>query len=95
MKSSGNGNPEVCVQNILRTVRGEAPYLRGMGVDGSLYDKPSETVKPLIFADAEEQIETYEARVQINDITISDEAESDKPQERTIKLQPDITILEY
>lgn len=94
MRSAGNGNPEVCVQNILTIVRGSAPYLRGMGLDGSLYDKPSEIAKPLIAADAEDQISTYEQRVQINEITTVDTAE-DNSQERTIKINPDITILEY
>ena len=28
MKASGNGAPEICVQNLLKTIRGEVPYER-------------------------------------------------------------------
>lgn len=93
MKSVGNGTAQICVQNILSITRGEVPYIRGMGIDGSLYDKPSELVKPLIIADAQEQIETYEERVEVNGITISNNTESTE-QERLFVLKPDITILE-
>lgn len=88
MKSLGNGDPQVCVQNILNTIRGQAPYLRGMGLDGNLYDKPMKEVKPLILADAEEQIETYEKRVSINSI------DTIETKDHNLKIVPDITIME-
>lgn len=43
MKASGNGAPEICVQNLLKTIRGEVPYERIKGIDRTLIDKPSET----------------------------------------------------
>ena len=89
MKSSGNGAPQNCVNNILNVVRGEVPYLRGMGLDGSLYDKPTGEAEPLFIADAEDQIETYEERVEINDITTVTSNEGN------IILKPDITVVEY
>ena len=88
MKSVGNGDPQNCVENILNTVRGQAPYLRGMGLDGSLYDKPIEEVKPLVIADAEDQIETYEERVTINSI------DTVETKDHNLKVIPDITIVE-
>ena len=89
MRSSGNSLPQNCVNNILNIVRGEVPYLRGMGLDGSLYDKPVSEVKALLINDAEEQIETYEDRVEINEITtVVDE-------DGNITLKPDITVTEY
>lgn len=88
MKSIGNGNPEVCVLNILNITRGQAPYLRGMGLDGSLYDKPIEEAKPLVLADAEEQIETYENRVSIKDINLIE------TNDHNLKIVPDITVME-
>nr|DAT17600.1 MAG TPA: Regulator of RpoS, Anti-adapter protein regulator, ClpXP adaptor, anti-adaptor.0A [Caudoviricetes sp.] len=88
MRSIGNGDPQVCVQNILNIVRGQAPYLRDMGLDGSLYDKPIEEVKPLAIADAEEQIETYEERVSINEIDVIE------TKDHNLKIVPDITVLE-
>jgi phage baseplate assembly protein W len=88
VRSVGNGDPQNCVENILNTVRGQAPYLRGMGLDSSLYDKPIEEVKPLVIADAEEQIETYEERVTINSI------DTVETKDHNLKVIPDITIME-
>ncbi|MBE7708899.1 MAG: early E1A protein [Cyanobacteria bacterium SIG32] len=88
MKSIGNGDPQVCVQNILNITRGQAPYLRGMGLNGDLYDKPMEEVKPLALADAEEQIETYEKRVQILSI------DAVETKDHNLKIIPEITIVE-
>ena len=34
MKASGNGAPEICVQNLLKTIRGEVPYERIKGKIG-------------------------------------------------------------
>jgi len=89
MRSSGNGAPQNCVNNILNVVRGEVPYLRGMGLDGNLYDKPTVEAKPLFIADAEEQIETYEERVEINEIVVTTSPEGN------MTLKPDITVVEY
>lgn len=88
MKSFGNGDPQICVQNILNITRGQAPYLRGMGLDDTLYDKPIEEVKPLVIADAEEQIETYEERVNIENIDVTE------TRDHNLKIVPDITVLE-
>ena len=41
MKASGNGAPEICVQNLLKTIRGEVPYERIKGIDRTLIDKPT------------------------------------------------------
>ena len=40
MKASGNAAPETCVQNLLKTIRGEVPYERIKGIDRTLIDKP-------------------------------------------------------
>lgn len=89
MKSSGNAAPQNCVNNILNVNRGEVAYLRGMGLDTSLYDKPILEAEPLVMADAEEQIETYEERVEVNDITTTTNTEGH------IIIKPDITVVEY
>ena len=39
MKASGNAAPETCVQNLLKTIRGEVPYDRIKGIDRTLIDK--------------------------------------------------------
>ena len=62
MKASGNGAPEICVQNLLKTIRGEVPYERIKGIDRTLIDKPTD-----LAADVEFVVETYEPRVQLSD----------------------------
>ena len=61
MKASGNAAPETCVQNLLKTIRGEVPYERIKGIDRTLIDKPSD-----LAADVEFVVETYEPRVRLS-----------------------------
>ena len=63
MKASGNGAPEICVQNLLKTIRGEVPYERIKGIDRTLIDKPSETAATDLAAD----VEFLVPRVQLSD----------------------------
>ena len=56
MKASGNGAPEICVQNLLKTIRGEVPYERIKGIDRTLIDKPSETAATDLAADVVEAV---------------------------------------
>ena len=60
MKASGNAAPETCVQNLLKTIRGEVPYERIKGIDRTLIDKPSGTAANDLAADVEFLVETYE-----------------------------------
>ena len=66
MKASGNGRPQTCVQNLLKTIRGEVPYERIKGIDRTLIDKPSELAGPELAADVEFVVETYEPRVKLD-----------------------------
>lgn len=61
MKAQGNGTPETCASNLLRIVRGEVPFDRVRGLDGTLIDQPNVTDEAI--ADAEWLLETYEPRV--------------------------------
>lgn len=70
MKASGNGTPQVCVQNLLKTVRGEVPYERIKGIDRTLIDKPSETAAADLAADVEFVVETYEPRVNLSTVEL-------------------------
>ena len=65
MKASGNGAPEICVQNLLKTIRGEVPYERIKGIDRTLIDKPSETDLVALVA----QTGDFELRASIDNIT--------------------------
>lgn len=72
MKAYGNGNPETCASNLLQIVRGEVPYDRVRGRDGSLIDQPNATDEAV--ADAEWLLETYEPRVTAESIEAIAEA---------------------
>ena len=63
MRAQGNGLPQVCAANLLRTVRGEVAYDRLRGRDGALIDQPNAT--DAAAADAEWVLETYEPRVNL------------------------------
>lgn len=66
MKAHGNGNPETCASNLLRIIRGEIPYDRVRGIDGSLIDQPNATDEA--GADAEWVLENYEPRVEVESV---------------------------
>ena len=70
MKASGNGTPQTCVQNLLKTTRGEVPYERIKGIDRSLIDQPSETAASELAAEVECVVETYEPRVKLTDVEL-------------------------
>lgn len=73
MKAHGNGTPETCASNLLRIVRGEVPYDRVKGIDGSLFDKPN--AKDEVIADIEWLMENYEPRVEVEGVEGNTEAE--------------------
>jgi len=68
MKKSGNGRPETCAYNLLRTIRGEVPFDRIRGIDGTLIDKPKGYARAR--ADTEWLIRTYEPRISIKEIDL-------------------------
>lgn len=69
MRAHGNGNPEVCASNLLRITRGEVPYDRARGRDGTLVDQPNGQDDAI--ADAEWLLETYEPRINVDNIEIN------------------------
>lgn len=71
MKASGNGTPETCVQNLLKTIRGEVPYERLKGIDRTLIDRPSELAAPDLVADVQWVVETYEPRVNLGAVDLT------------------------
>ena len=72
MKAHGNGAPEVCASNLLRIVRGEVPYDRVRGRDGTLIDKPN--AQDDAIADIEWLLGTYEPRVNVESIVSNPDA---------------------
>lgn len=71
MKASGNGLPQRCAYNILRTVRGEVAYERTKGIDGSLVDAPAASAAPEAISDATRQLEIFEPRISVDNIDIA------------------------
>lgn len=69
MKAHGNGTPETCASNLLRIVRGEVPYDRVRGRDGTLVDKPNATDEAA--ADVEWLLGTYEPRVDVESVEMN------------------------
>lgn len=69
MKSSGNSNPETCVQNLCSLVRGEVYGDRVRGVDGSLIDRNN--VSEELVEDIKWLVKTYEPRVDAEDVVVS------------------------
>ena len=70
MKGQGNGIPEQCALNLLMITRGEVPYDRIRGRNGTLTDAPTSQVSDAALADAEWLLETYEPRIEIDSIDI-------------------------
>lgn len=68
MLKNGNGDPLRCVENLMKTFRGEVPYERIKGLDARNIDKPSSYVDAEIEADAPWTIETYEPRVVASEV---------------------------
>ena len=77
MKAKGNGEPQVCANNLFRLFRGQVPYERVKGLDPRLLDRPIVTSNMQLRQDADWLIDTYEPRAAIKAISIlrSDSAE--------------------
>ncbi len=71
MRASGNGTPEVCVNNLLRLFRGEVPYERVKGLDPRIIDRPIAAADMQLRQDADWLVDTYEPRASIKTITVS------------------------
>lgn len=71
MRASGNGNIQVCTENLLAIVRGEVAYDRLRGLDARSIDKPAAEAAELIQQDAEWLLETYEPRATVRNIAVT------------------------
>lgn len=64
MLAEGNGDPLVCVRNLLQLKAGEVPYDRTRGIDPEIIDKPS--VETGYLAEVEVMLEEFEPRVELD-----------------------------
>ena len=77
MRSSGNGDKAVCVQNLLAIVRGEVPYDRLRGLDARIVDRPAGEAVNEAVQDAKWLLDTYEPRAVVDGIeAVQDDAAS-------------------
>lgn len=77
MRSSGNGDKAVCVQNLLAIVRGEVPYDRLRGLDSRIVDRPAGEAVSEAVQDAKWLLKTYEPRAVVEGIeSVQDDAAS-------------------
>ena len=70
MRSKGNGNVDVCANNLLAIHRGENPFERVKGLNPRSIDRPLLDARAEILQDAEWCIETYEPRGTLKNITV-------------------------
>ena len=68
MLSSGNSEPQTCVNNLLKTWKKEAFYGRRKGIPTNLQDMPFSSAEEQLTSDAEDMINEFEERVEINEI---------------------------
>lgn len=78
MLKSGNSNPEVCAQNLVKITRGECAVAVGKGIDGELIDQNNEGIAPLLRQDARKMIEEYEPRIQVNRVQVIKDFDRDQ-----------------
>ena len=67
MRATNNSNIRVCVDNLLKTYKGEVPYSRGKGISSDIVDMPIDMAEVTFAAEADECIDMYESRVNIED----------------------------
>lgn len=70
MKKEGNADVDVCVLNLLKTFKTEVPYSREKGIDSKILDSPINEIEVEMIEQAENVIQDYEDRVDIDDVTI-------------------------
>ena len=71
MRATGNGAPQVCVNNLLQVFRGEVPYERVKGLDPRLIDRPISSADAQLRQDADWLVDTYQPRAEIKSIPVS------------------------
>lgn len=70
MKATGNGTPQQCVANLLKTMRGEVPYERLKGLDPGIIDQPSATAGGPLQEDVGWLVRTYEPRTSLQEVEL-------------------------
>lgn len=87
MKSKGNGDPLQCGKNLFSIHRGEVPYDRLRGVNGSVIDLPANRVEGKIKEDIQWTVQRWEPRLSLESLTQSatDSIQGDFQEQITLK----------
>lgn len=72
MLKSGNADPARCVENLIKTVKGEVPYVREKGLPRESVDRPISTGQMPFKADVRRLIDEYDPRVNTAEIDLTD-----------------------
>lgn len=75
MREKGNGEPYVCVQNLVKTMLTEVPFNRSKGINPRVIDKPLTSIED-VDANVTELIYEYEPRVNTDRVRIALDAEN-------------------
>jgi len=65
------------ILNILKTKKGEIPYMRDMGINSDFIDKPISINKGTLITDVIQNIHTYEPRAKVKEVSIDDVTDGD------------------
>lgn len=71
MRSSGNGNAMVCVNNLVRISRGEVPFDRIKGVRLAELTGKTLIEKDDLADDIKWMVKTYEPRINVDNVTVA------------------------
>ena len=77
MRKEANGNPEVCAEILMNTIRGECAYDRVKGINARVIDMPAEEAEFEVQEDARWNVETYETRIDVEEVSVSVEVGPD------------------
>lgn len=75
MREKGNGEPFVCVQNLVKTMLTEVPFNRTKGINPRVIDKPLTSIED-VDANVTELISEYEPRVNADNVSITLDTEN-------------------
>lgn len=71
MRAEGNSNVQVCIDNLLKTVKGEVPYARKKGIGGNIVDLPLDDAEVEFADSADECIDVFEPRIDLEDVNLT------------------------
>lgn len=66
----GNQDVDTCISNLLKTEEGEVPFSRQKGLTPGIFDMPVTEAEQAIRESADENIDTYEPRVDSDDVEL-------------------------